>query len=222
MSSLDPVGDAQRMRASDADRERVAELLREAYVEGRLSPVEHEERLAGVYRATTYGELAPLVADLPVPPGTLAVPPPAQVVPTAAPGARGTVVVDPSRAGQGQGTAVAIMSGVERKGRWVVPPTVTAVAVMGGIELDLTDAILTATSTTITVFCLMGGIELTVPEGIDVRVDVFALLGGHSGPTTTPPPGAPVLRVTGLVVMGGVDVKAPRGPSAEERRRLEG
>lgn len=49
MSSLDPVGDAQRMRASDADRERVAELLREAYVEGRLSPVEHEERLAGVY-----------------------------------------------------------------------------------------------------------------------------------------------------------------------------
>lgn len=153
MSSLDPVGDAQRMRASDADRERVAELLREAYVEGRLSPVEHEERLAGVYRATTYGELAPLVADLPVPPGTLAVPPPAQVVPTAAPGARGAVVVDPSRAGQGQGAAVAILSGVERKGRWVVPPTVTAVAVMGGIELDLTDAILTATSTTITVIC---------------------------------------------------------------------
>lgn len=64
----------------------------------------------------------------------------------------------------------------------------------------------------------MGGIELTVPEGIDVRVDVVALLGGHPGPTTTPPPGAPVLRVTGLVVMGGVDVKAPQGPSVEDRR----
>jgi hypothetical protein len=211
----DPVADALRLRASDADRERVAGLLREAYVEGRITPVEHEERISEAYRATTYADLAAVLRDLPVPPGTLAVPGAGQVVAVtpapvpAVPGSTAVVVVDPGRAEQGQGNAVAILSGVERKGRWIVAPTFTTVAVMGGIELDLTEAVLTATETTMTVFCLMGGIEITVPEGVDVRIDAVALLGGHSGPTTTPPPGAPVLRITGLVVMGGLDVKPP-------------
>jgi hypothetical protein len=221
----DPVADALRLRASDADRERVAGLLRDAYAEGRLSPVEHEERLAEVYRATTYGELVPVLHDLPVPPGALSVPVVGQAValtPSAAavPSSRSGMVVDPSRAEQGQGTAVAIMSGVERKGRWVAPPGMTTVAVMGGVEMDFTDAVLTAQETTMTVFCLMGGIEITVPEGLEVRVDAVALMGGHSGPRTTPPPGSPVLRITGLILMGGVDIKsaqAPRGTDQIER-----
>ncbi len=212
----DPVADALRLRASDADRERVAGLLREAYVEGRITPVEHEERLAETYRATTYADLAAVLRELPVPPGALAVPGAGQVVAvTPAPGpawpdSTAVVVVDPSRAAQGQGNAVAIMSGVERKGRWVAAPAITTVAVMGGVELDFTEAVLTAAETTLTVFCLMGGIQVTVPEGIDVRVDAVALLGGHSGPKTTPPPGAPVLRITGLIVMGGLDVAPPK------------
>jgi hypothetical protein len=53
------------MRASDAERERVADLLREACLEGRLDADELDERLAAAYRARTRGELAPLVADLP-------------------------------------------------------------------------------------------------------------------------------------------------------------
>ena len=46
----DPVAEALRLRASDADREKVASVLRDAYVEGRLTAVEHEERLSEVYR----------------------------------------------------------------------------------------------------------------------------------------------------------------------------
>jgi hypothetical protein len=213
----DPVADALRMRASDADRERVAGLLRDAYAEGRLSPVEHEERLSEVYRATTYADLLPVLHDLPVPPGVLAVPGTGQalaVTPSAVPAVPtpGTgVIVDPTREAQGQGTAVAILSGVERKGRWVAPPAMTTVAFMGGVEMDFTDAVLTAQETTMTVFCLMGGIEITVPDGIEVRVDAIALMGGHSGPKSTPPPGAPVLRITGLILMGGVDIKSPKG-----------
>jgi hypothetical protein len=60
----------------------------------------------------------------------------------------------------------------------------------------------------------MGGIEITVPEGIEVRMDVFALMGGQSGPRTPAPPGSPVLRVRGVALMGGVEVtrgKAQRG-----------
>ena len=53
------------LRASDADRERVAERLRTAAGEGRLTPVELEERLEGAFSARTGAELEPLVADLP-------------------------------------------------------------------------------------------------------------------------------------------------------------
>ncbi len=53
------------MRASDADRDQVAERLRKAAAEGRLLAQELEERLATALRARTYGELDEVVADLP-------------------------------------------------------------------------------------------------------------------------------------------------------------
>src|SRR5947207_338555 len=56
----------REMRASDADRERVAEVLRQAAADGRLDLTELDERLAVVYAARTYAELEPVTADLPV------------------------------------------------------------------------------------------------------------------------------------------------------------
>jgi hypothetical protein len=53
------------LRASDADRDAVAERLRQATVEGRLEPDELEERLHAALRARTYGDLRRLLADLP-------------------------------------------------------------------------------------------------------------------------------------------------------------
>ena len=53
------------LRASDNDREVVAERLRAAAAEGRIVAEELEERLASALRARTYGELDALVADLP-------------------------------------------------------------------------------------------------------------------------------------------------------------
>ncbi len=53
------------VRASDADRERVAERLRAASAEGRLTADEHEERLERAFSARTDAELEPLVSDLP-------------------------------------------------------------------------------------------------------------------------------------------------------------
>jgi hypothetical protein len=56
------------LRASDADRERVADELRDHYADGRLTMEEFDERVDAVYKAKTFGELAPLTADLPAPP----------------------------------------------------------------------------------------------------------------------------------------------------------
>lgn len=62
-----PPRQSPTLRASDADRERVATLLRENYTEGRLTLEEFQERLEQAYAAKTFGELGLLTRDLPAP-----------------------------------------------------------------------------------------------------------------------------------------------------------
>lgn len=69
-------GEYARLRVSDADRERTADVLRGAFVEGRLTQDELDARLGQAYGARTYADLAAPTADLPPPqrpwPGPLA------------------------------------------------------------------------------------------------------------------------------------------------------
>lgn len=53
------------MRASDGDREKIAARLRDAHADGRLAADEFQLRLDALYDARTYGEIEPLVRDLP-------------------------------------------------------------------------------------------------------------------------------------------------------------
>jgi len=53
------------MRASTVDRERVVDVLKAAFVEGRLTQQECEQRAGQAFSAVTYAELATLIADLP-------------------------------------------------------------------------------------------------------------------------------------------------------------
>ena len=211
-SPPDPVDAALRMRASDADRERVAGILRDAYAEGRLTAVEHEERLTEAYAATTYGELAPVLRDLPVPPGTLAVPSSRGVefAPRPSTSSERGLTIHPGRATEGEGSAVAIFGGFERKGSWTVAPDISAMCVFGGGELDFTEAVLTSQETVLTAVCLFGGLEITVPEGMAVRNEAVAIFGGHSLPTDSPGPGAPVLVIKGAAIFGGIDIHRPK------------
>lgn len=188
------------MRASDADRDRVADQLREALAEGRLTPEEHAERLDAVYQARTYAELAPIVHDLPA---TGGVP-----LPQAGP-ATGPVVRDdlpPPQAGTPN--IVAVFSGAERTGRWLIEPDTNVVAVFGGVELDLRQAVLSRREVTINVVAIMGGVNITVPPGVRVTNSVSAVFGGTSLPGDDPAgPDAPVVRLTGFAMFGGVSVQ---------------
>ena len=67
-------GEWEKMRASDADRDRVVESLNTAYSEGRLSKDEFDGRLENAFSARTYADLDQLVTDLPAA-RTTAVPP---------------------------------------------------------------------------------------------------------------------------------------------------
>lgn len=193
-SPAQPDRDPARMRASDADRDRVADQLREALAEGRLSAEEHAERLDAVYQAKTYAELAPIVHDLPA----TGVP-----APEVAPTVRGDLSAPPA----GAPNIVAVFSGAERKGRWLVEPNTNVVAVFGGIELDLRQAVLSQREITINVVAIMGGIDLTVPPGVRVVDSVTAIFGGSSVPPgDSVDPEAPVIRLTGFALFGGVSV----------------
>src|SRR4051794_18462524 len=105
--------DPAMMRVSDAERHRVAEILREAAGEGRIDLDELDERLEATYAARTYADLVPLTADLPAHRD--------QAAPVASP----VVVAGPARESH-----VAIMSGLDRKGQWVVPKRMSIFAMM--------------------------------------------------------------------------------------------
>ena len=198
------------LRASDADRERVAEVLRHATSTGQLTVDELEERLPSAYAARTRGDLDRLTSDLTV--ERLDSPAPAVAAP-------GGVTV---REGPG-GTrwVVSIMGGHDKRGRWRVAPHCTVVNIMGGSDVDLNDAELSSPVTRINMFSIMGGGEIRVPHGVDVQVSHFALMGGHGVRLgdEVPPPGAPAIHVRLFSIMGGSEVARGRRPTREQRRR---
>jgi Domain of unknown function (DUF1707) len=196
--------DPHQLRAADTDRDRAAELLRQAAAEGRITFDELDERISQAYAAKTFADLAALTSDLPGPGVSAPALAAARYQPPAVPA--GT---------HGPSISLAIMSGAKRAGPWLVPPAYTAVAIMGGVELDLRDAKFTAAEVTIQAFCLMGGVSITVPEDMAVDVSGIGIMGGFDHHASGPGgPGAPHLRVVGFALMGGVEVK--RRPARPE------
>jgi hypothetical protein len=78
-AEADEMGNEQKMRASDRDRQQVVERLRRGLEDGRLTMEEYVDRMETAYRAATYGDLAPLCADLPATNAAMAGPPPAAI-----------------------------------------------------------------------------------------------------------------------------------------------
>lgn len=200
------------LRASDAERDQVAELLRDGATDGRLSVEELEQRLQQAYVARTRGELERLVADLGGDPiaGEDAV--------------AGTRRRDGVALREGPGGAawiVSMMGGNDRRGRWRISPTCTVLNVMGGSDLDLCDVELAGPVTQLNVYSVMGGSDIRVPDGVHVEVSKFALMGGHDVRLSAeaPPPGAPLIRIRLVSIMGGGSVRRGRRPTRAKRRR---
>jgi hypothetical protein len=175
------------LRASDGERERTVVTLRDGAAEGRLTFDELAERLELAYRATTAGELEQLVADLPA------------VAPSAVPAP-----------GRRKRWNIAVMGGCTRRGRWRPAPRSIAIAFMGGVDLDLREATIEEDELVITAIAVMGGVDVIVPDGVEVDLGGFALMGGNDHRPGQAPvrAGTPTVRVRAFSLMGGVDVKA--------------
>ncbi|KPC80299.1 MULTISPECIES: DUF1707 SHOCT-like domain-containing protein [Streptomyces] len=195
-----PAGPAPAgLRASDADRDRTADILRDAVAEGRLTAEEHAERIDLVYRAKTVGELEPLVQDLPVPGGTARQPAP-------------SYGYGPEGAAGPAENLVAVFSSSTRRGRWRVGGRTNAFALFGSIEIDLTEALFGQRLTVVNATSIFGSVEIKVPENISLRGSGTGVFGNFEVDTLeSADPEAPVVVVNGYSVFGHVEAKPKRG-----------
>ncbi len=157
--------------ASDSDRERSIELLRQAVVEGRLELEEFTDRVGLAQRARTESDLQTLTRDLP------AVPSPAAEV---------------------SARHLALCSSLVRTGRWELPRRSSFRCICGTVSLDLRQARLDADEVELEVYNLFGTVTVVVPEGIEVSVQGGGWFASQvvEPPAGPPIPGAPRLRIT--------------------------
>lgn len=191
------------LRASDAEREQVVAELREHAAQGRLTLEEFSGRIDEAYGAKTRAELERVSRDLPA--------------------VAATPSTRPRR--KARRWLVSIMGGADRRGRWRVPEQQTVLVLMGGCDLDLRQAQIEHDEVSITVLTIMGGTDVYVPEGVEVDVGGFALMGANDehGPDAAPRPGTPLIRLRPITIMGGFDLwrvaSGLRGRSLREIRR---
>lgn len=196
--------DPSQMRISDADRQQVAELLREAAGEGRIDLGELDERLEQTWSARTYADLVPITFDLQSPHAA---------TPLAPQAAFGGLPTHPS--------SVAIMGECKRQGVWSVPARHSTMALMGSVVVDLREAVLTAHDTTVNANAIMGEVQVIVPAHFHVVVDGTPIMGEFQQAKDKVAPeirhDSPVVRVRGVALMGSVTVRRLPPPGTKKK-----
>ena len=213
-------------RPGQARRQEAIDAWCEAFARDEMELDEFERRVEAAHRTESSAELDRLLADLgprPVPARRSGGSPAA-----AAPG--------DSRASARRATALpgqvrereliaGVMGGSMRRGRWTPARRVTAIGVMGGVELDFRDAVLAPGVTEVHAFAFWGGVQILVPPDVRVECSGLGVMGGfdhRDDVANEPDASAPVLRITGIALMGGVEVRVryPGESGKDARRRV--
>jgi hypothetical protein len=197
----DPPG-SPALRASDADRDRVIELLRAAVVDGRLDPAEFDERLDAALAARTIDALAPLIADLIAAPGSDR----ALTLPLAGrpPEPAAELVTINERHGS-----------VRRDGRWTLPHRLALRTAWCNVMLDLTSAVRSGPELVIEMQVRGGDVELVLAPGMVVDANGLSVrhtrlaISRDAGDNT---PETLCVRLVGRMRHGRIDTRwlAPR------------
>jgi hypothetical protein len=208
------------VRASDAERDATIERLSAATGDGRLTLEEFSQRMEQASSARTRAELDRLVTDLPADAG-------------------GTPSAVAAQAGGPAKWHVSPIGGLTVRGPWRMDRHVVVASIIGGADLDLSQAELAAPEVTLTQVSILGGARITVPPGVRVDRSGFSLIGGtRVGGGPEPGPGAPTIHIRAFSLLGGVEIyrsrpagDRPTGPTSrrqllqdrrEERRSLLG
>ncbi|MBA9004641.1 DUF1707 SHOCT-like domain-containing protein [Thermomonospora cellulosilytica] len=174
------------VRASDAEREATVERLRIASVEGRLTFAELTERTAAAYTATTRGELEKITSDLPG---------------VGAPGAEPAPRLPTRRFS-------AVMGDCRERIVGRIEDELHVQSIMGDVVLDLRDAQVPRGEVAIVATAVMGDIKIIVPDGVDVRMTGYAVMGDRRIRIHRPEPGhaVPVVTINAKSIMGDITI----------------
>jgi Domain of unknown function (DUF1707) len=190
------------LRASDADRDRVIEVLRAAVADGRLDQAEFDERVDAALAARTIDALAPLTADL-----------------VAAPGSDGALT--PLLAGTPAQPAAELLTinerhgSVRRDGRWTLPHRLALRTAWCDVMLDLTSAVRSGPELIIEFQVRGGDVELVLAPGMVVDANELSVrytslaISRDAGDNT---PETLCVRLVGRMRHGGISTRwqAPR------------
>jgi hypothetical protein len=175
-------------------RENAVEALGLHFANEHLDLAEFERRLDMAYAARSQAELAALLSDLPALPG-------GQVVP---------VQAKPPAVVKKRELMFNLLGGSERRGRWSPPRRLVITALMGGVVLDFREAAFATEEVEVTVVSLVASkVEILVPPTLRVEMGGVPIIGAfeHRSEGASPEPSAPLLRVGGVALLGGVEVK---------------
>ena len=204
-----------------AAREEAIDVLCREFARDTLALPDLERRLTRAREARTVDELRALLAELPaiapVPAGR------GGRVPTEPADATRTTPARTAERRRGSHLAFAVMGGTRRAGKWQPPGSMFAFALMGGVELDFREAVLGPGVTEINVFAFWGGVEITVPPSVHVDTHGMAIMGGFeqaADQESRAPEGAPTIRINGLAIMAGVEVKV-RSPGETDTKKFQ-
>jgi len=187
------------VRASDTERERVALVLRDHAVAGRLTLEELSARLEEAYAALTLADLERVTRELPDTPSP-------------------TIRRRPAR------LSGVLFGHVERKGRWRVARRSVSLVAWGDLDLDLRHAQIESGAVTLVVLVLFGNADVYVPEGVEVDLGGLTVFGHRHdwGRDVPGRPDAPLVRVRIFSLFGTADVwRVPHGVSGTFRELVQ-
>ncbi len=202
---------------SNRQREQYIDCLARNYSADHLDEHEFERRVELANSATRLSELQSLVKHLPIP----AEHPTSRSEPAAPHESPAETEYAVTRSPpEGRDFVVSVFSGADRSGSWNLARRLHSVAVFGGNDIDLRAARFVPGETyRITCFVAFGGVDITVPQGVNLVVRGIPIFGGFDGSKTDGGPDAPTVIVSGLVLFGGVDVKAKAAKKGKSKNK---
>jgi hypothetical protein len=207
----------------EGERKRTIDALCEDFAQDAIGMDDFERRVDLAHKAGSLADLRELLADLPA--GRQVVPSQgaAPVAPQApVPGGLVQASLASGELVRERQLVFSLLGGSSRKGAWTPARHVYCINILGGIQLDFREARFAPGVTEVSVFSKLGGVDIIVPPGLQVDFGGIGILGGFDMSdevTGVKDPSAPILRVNGLAILGGVDVTVRQlGESAREAR----
>jgi len=170
---------------AESDREAAVEALKRAAGDGRLPLQEFSERVGTALSAETRDQLEAATAGL-----------------EAAPPVGSTRTVS---------SIVAVLGNRRQVGRWRLPSALRARALFGDIYLDLRGVVVRDDVVDISAVTMLGNLTVDVPEGVEVELTGFDVLGDRELRLTPVPrrSGTPLIRIRAHGLLGDVFVRTP-------------